>query len=71
VVIAGDVGFRRGKTVPLQQIVDEALEGLDFVEHLVVYYRGAAGGSRRRAIDFNALLEFSPECPAEEMGAEE
>jgi len=27
VVIAGDVGFRRGKTVPLKPIVDEALDG--------------------------------------------
>src|SRR6516165_633034 len=40
VVIAGDVGFRRGKTVQLKAIVDEALHELDFVEHLVVYYRG-------------------------------
>jgi acetyl-CoA synthetase len=71
VVIAGDVGFRRGKTVQLKAIVDEALHGLDFVEHLVVYYRGATESSGRRAIDFNALLEFPPECPAEEMDAED
>jgi acetyl-CoA synthetase len=71
VVIAGDVGFRRGKTVQLKAIVDEALHGLDFVEHLVVYYRGGTESSGRRAIDFNALLEFPPECPAEEMDAED
>ena len=71
VVIAGDVGFRRGKTVPLKAIVDEALDGLDFVEHLVVYYRGAIKSSGRRAIDFNALLKSPPECPAEEMDAED
>src|SRR5579872_4950323 len=39
VVIAGDVGFRRGKTVALKAIVDEAVEKLEFVEKVVVYSR--------------------------------
>src|ERR1700690_3563130 len=39
VVIAGDVGYRRGKTIALKAIVDEALESLDCVEKVIVYSR--------------------------------
>jgi acetyl-CoA synthetase len=70
VVIAGDVGFRRGKTVPLKPIVDEALDGIEFVEKVVVYSRQAAVLSGRE-IDFNDLMKFPPECPAEEMDSED
>jgi acetyl-CoA synthetase len=71
IVIAGDVGFRRGKTVSLKAIVDEALDGLDFVEKVVVFSRQATEISGPREIDFNDLLKFSTECPAEEMDAED
>jgi acetyl-CoA synthetase len=71
VVIAGDVGFRRGKTVPLKPIVDEALDIVDFVEKVVVYSRRAAEVGSAREIDFNELLKFPPECAAEEMDAED
>ena len=71
VVIAGDVGFRRGKTVPLEAIVDEALDRLEFVEKVVVYSRARTESSRPREIDFNDLLKFPAECPAEEMDAED
>jgi acetyl-CoA synthetase len=71
VVIAGDVGFRRGKTVALKPIVDEALDGLDFVERVVVYSRRAAEIASQREIDFADLMKFPAECPAEEMDAED
>ena len=70
VVIAGDVGFRRGKTVPLKPIVDEALDGIEFVERVVVFSRQAAVLSGRE-IDFADLMKFPPECPAEEMDSED
>jgi len=70
VVIAGDVGFRRGKTVALKPIVDEALDGLDFVEKVVVYSRLAVEMSSPREVDYSDLLKFSAECPAEPMDAE-
>ncbi len=35
-VITADGGFRRGKIVPLKQAVDEAVEKLDFVKHILV-----------------------------------
>ncbi len=71
IVIAGDVGFRRGKTVALKPIVDEALDGLEFVERVVVYSRRAAEISGEREIDFNELMKFPADCPAEPMDAED
>ena len=71
IVIAGDVGFRRGKTVALKPIVDEALDGLDFVEKVVVYSRRAAEIASKREIDFNDLMKFPADCPAEPMDAED
>ncbi len=70
IVIAGDVGYRRGKTVPLKPIVDEALDGIEFVKKVVVFSRQAAVLTGRE-IDFNDLMKFPPECPAEEMDAED
>jgi acetyl-CoA synthetase len=71
IVIAGDVGFRRGKTVSLKAIVDEALDAVDFVEKVVIFSRQAAEITGPREIDFNDLLKFSADCPAEEMDAED
>ncbi|HBE29609.1 MAG TPA: acetate--CoA ligase, partial [Ktedonobacter sp.] len=39
VVVTSDVGYRRGKTTPLKAIVDEAVDGLDFVDTVVVHRR--------------------------------
>ena len=71
VVITGDVGFRRGKTIPLKPIVDEAIDTLDFVEKVVVYSRRAAETPSAREIDYYDLMKFPPDCPAEEMDAED
>ena len=70
-IIAGDVGFRRGKTVALKTIVDEALDGTVFVEKVVIYSRQATEINSPREIDFNDLLKFPADCPAEEMDAED
>ena len=71
IVIAGDVGFRRGKIVPLKAVVDEALDALDFVEKVIVYSRRPTEITSGREIDFNDMLKFPPDCPAEEMDAED
>jgi acetyl-CoA synthetase len=71
VVIAGDIGYRRGKTVALKAIVDEAVDNLECVEKLVVFSRGGAELTGPREIDFNDLLKFSAFCPAEEMDSED
>jgi len=39
VLITADGGYRRGNIVPLKQTSDEAVEGLDFVEHMIVVRR--------------------------------
>ncbi len=56
VVIATDVGYRRGKTVPLKAILDEAIADVAAIEKVVVHRRadprsplGRARGRLRRA----------------------
>ncbi len=73
VVIAGDAGFRRGKPVPLKGIVDEALDGLETVEKVVVFTRDpkAFEPASPREVDFRELMKFPAECPAEDMDAED
>ena len=39
VIVTADGGYRRGKVVPLKDVIDEAIEELDFVEHVVVLER--------------------------------
>jgi len=70
VVIVGDVGFRRGKVVPLKPIVDEALDGIEFVQKVVVYSRQPIELTGRE-VDFGRLMKFPAECPAEEMDSED
>ena len=71
IVIAGDVGYRRGKTVNLKAIVDEALESIGFVEKIVVYSRAGTEMNTPREVDFNDLLKFPAICPAQEMDSED
>ena len=71
VVIVGDVGFRRGKIVELKAIVDEAIDTVEFVEKVVVYSRRPTEITSKREIDFNDLMKFPADCPAEEMDAED
>jgi len=73
VVIAGESGIRRGKPVPLKHIVDEAIDGLTTVEHVIVVPRGAESyePTSAREINYYDLLKFSSESPAQEMDAED
>ncbi|MDQ3711868.1 MAG: acetate--CoA ligase [Acidobacteriota bacterium] len=84
ILIAGDAGFRRGKTVDLKSIVDEAVKDLPVVEKIVLFRRESksyrsmsekqptadADGSERE-INFNNLLDFPDECQAETMDSED
>jgi acetyl-CoA synthetase len=73
VIIAGESGVRRGKPVPLKHIVDDALEGVTTVEHVIVVPRGTEKYEPKNAREVNyfELLKFSSECPAQEMDAED
>ncbi|MBS1796987.1 MAG: acetate--CoA ligase [Acidobacteria bacterium] len=73
VVITGDVGFRRGKAVPLKSITDEAVADLEFVEKIIVYSRRLPKIEfvSSREIDFDDLMDFPDKCEAEMMEAED
>lgn len=73
VVIAGELGYRRGRPVPLKSIVDEAVSSLDFVERVIVVPRTTQtlDNPSARELNYYDLKKFSSECPAEEMDAED
>jgi acetyl-CoA synthetase len=74
VVVTSDVGYRRGKTTPLKSIVDEAVEGLDFVDHVIVHRRVQPPQPlhSEHEVDFYELINAqSTTCPAEIMEAED
>jgi len=73
VVITGDVGYRRGNKVDLGGICAEAVEGLDVVEHVIIWRRETAGEPlAEKYVDFDQLLsEGGIHCPAEEMDSED
>lgn len=74
VVVTTDVGYRRGQATPLKAIVDEAVDGLDFVDTVVVHRRQtpAMPLDERREVDFYELTEAQPTfCEAEVMEAED
>ncbi len=73
VVVAGELGYRRGKPVQLKTIVDEAVAGLDCVEHVVVIHRSNTpwGPATPKEVNFKDLLKHAFECPAEEMDSED
>ncbi len=73
-VITADVGYRRGRAIPLKPIVDEALAGLDGVERVIVWRRETASPPARgpREIDLEELLTgASPRCEPAILDAEE
>jgi acetyl-CoA synthetase len=74
VVVTTDVGYRRGKTTQLKTIVDEAVNGLDFVEKIVVHRRQtpAIALDEKREVDFYDLIKTQPTFrEAEVMEAED
>src|SRR5579864_170682 len=57
-VFAADVGFRKGREVPLKEIVDAAVDaGCDSVEHVVVLRRGSSPArTAARDVDWGDFL---------------
>jgi acetyl-CoA synthetase len=73
VIVTADVGYRRGKEVALRAIVNEAIDGLEIVENVVVYRRERpqVDLDSAREMDFEELVSRqSAECPAEELDSE-
>jgi acetyl-CoA synthetase len=70
VVICTDVTYRRGRAVPLKPIVDSAVDGLDFVEKIVVLRRDPNTPLAAHEADFAALVgDQKPVCEVEPMDA--
>ncbi|MBI3395782.1 MAG: acetate--CoA ligase [Spirochaetia bacterium] len=74
VIICSDITYRNGKVVPLKGIVDQAVEGLEFVEKIVVHRRRnpPADFSSLKEVDFNEVKEANAQwCEPEIMDAED
>ena len=72
VLITSDYGYRRGKQVDLKGIADEAVKGLDFLEHVVVWRREDRPALGPQEVDFDELLAKGDiECPPEVMESED
>jgi len=75
VVITADVTFRRGKSIPLKHVIEEAIINAPSVEHVVVLRRELHQPveiHREMEVDFYDLIkDVSPDCEAEVMDAED
>ncbi|MDI6866954.1 acetate--CoA ligase [Methanoculleus sp.] len=74
VLITADVGYRRGKTVPLREIALEAIARTPSIERVVVLRRASPAVELDpvRDVDYAELMARSaPECPLEVMDAED
>jgi acetyl-CoA synthetase len=69
VIITADGGYRRGKIVNLKDVIDDAIDGIDFVNHVVVLER-AKNKISMSAKDksWNDLMNSAPiSCDAEKL----
>ncbi|MGY5147846.1 MAG: acetate--CoA ligase [Candidatus Nitrosopumilus sp. bin_7KS] len=69
IIITADGGYRRGKIVPLKDVIDEAISELDFVEHVVVFERAKnkISMSSKDKLWTELIDSVSDSCPAEEL----
>ncbi|MDP2470473.1 MAG: acetate--CoA ligase [Candidatus Palauibacterales bacterium] len=80
VLITADGGYRRGQVIPLKRTADEAIQGLGFVEHVVIVRRRPGSEGDEAFVHFvegrdrwyhRLIQEASAHCPAEEMDSED
>ncbi|MEM3064728.1 MAG: acetate--CoA ligase [Candidatus Nitrosotenuis sp.] len=69
VIITADGGFRRGSVVKLKETIDSAIEGLDFVEHVIVLRRaGNPVSFGAKDLKWEDLMKNSSNsCEAEQL----
>jgi acetyl-CoA synthetase len=74
IIITADQGIRGGKIIPLKEITDQALEGLDFVRHVLVVERTNAIVPMKKNRDLSyqeEIKKYRPISPCEIMDAED
>ncbi|HIP42795.1 MAG TPA: acetate--CoA ligase, partial [Aquifex aeolicus] len=74
VIVTASYTQRRGKKIDLLSVVERAIDGLGFVEKVVVWDRDGDALSEKGElfVDFNEMIKnASPECEPEVMDAEE
>ncbi|MDD1705059.1 MAG: acetate--CoA ligase [Methanoregula sp.] len=75
IVITADMAVRRGKSIPLKHVIEEAIINAPTVEHLIVLRRELGRPVEihgEMEIDFYELCkDVSYDCPAEVMDAED
>ncbi|WP_461829874.1 acetate--CoA ligase [Aquifex sp.] len=74
VVVTATYTQRRGKKIDLLSVVERAIDGLDFVEHVIVWDRDGDALEHKGELfkDFYELVKnASPECEPEVMDAED
>ena len=69
IIITADVGFRRGNTINLKEIVDEAVDNLDLIKHIVVLKRKDDTSSLgiKDKLWHELMKDAVEECKAEEL----
>ena len=69
VILTADGGYRRGKIVPLKDIVDDAIKDLDFVEHVVILERtkNKILMTSKDKLWSNLMNDVFDSCPAEKL----
>ncbi len=74
VVVTADEGVRGGRLIPLKATTDEAVEGLEFVDSVLVAERTGADVAMAEGRDVwlaEAMATQRPYCPPEAMNAED
>ena len=69
IVITADGGYRRGKVVPLKDVVDNAIKDLDFVDNVIVFKRTNSDISMSSRDKFweDLMKTASDQCNAEQL----
>jgi acetyl-CoA synthetase len=69
VIITADGGYRRGNTIKLKETVDSAVDGLDFVEHVIVVRRvGNETSFGKKDLHWDEIIKNSSDvCEAEQL----